>query len=152
MDATAFESMIRKNHMVLIASSCPPCDPDDLVQMALVEIFRQWGKFNASKSNRTTWAMMVARYAILGERKREAKHHGDMPEFIAKVTLDPMPDDEAESFEITLPDGQAEILALAVNTPMTVEEIATETGRCPQGVRRIMAVVAGKIERRAVHG
>lgn len=159
MDVNALESMIRKNHMVLIASSCPPCDADDLVQAALFQIFLQWDKYDASKATRSTWAMMVARFAILGERKRESRHLGDIERFVENACYGPEMQEDEISFEIKLPDRHADILSMAVNTQMTVDEIADNTGICAQGVRKAMASIAGKIaaereriERRAAHG
>lgn len=127
-------------------------EPDDLLGEIFLQVVRDLPRFRGDDDARRRWVFTIAHHRLVDSRRhtgrRPALDGAPLPELRSPPPPDP-PDPDLLRALADLTDDQREVVALRFVADLSIDAVATLTGRSPGAVKslqhRALATLAGRL-------
>jgi RNA polymerase sigma-70 factor (ECF subfamily) len=161
-DPRAFDALVRwlERPLLGFTRAQGARDPEDLVNEALVRVFRGIGRFDGNAAQFRAWVFRIARNLVIDAHRRsqrsgrlELTATGEVPDLPALPEISPLEQAERIAAMLAvLTTEQREVLLLRVLGGLSVEETAAVIGKRQGAVRalqhRALRVLERELSRR----
>jgi RNA polymerase sigma-70 factor (ECF subfamily) len=115
-------------------------EPDDLLGEIFLQVVRDLPRFRGDDAARRRWVFTIAHHRLVDARRRAGRRPvldgGPLPELCSPPPPDPL-DPELVRALGELTDDQREVVALRFVADLSIDVVATLTGRSPGAVKSL---------------
>jgi RNA polymerase sigma factor (sigma-70 family) len=115
-------------------------EPEDLLGEIFFQVVRDLPRFRGDDAARRRWVFTIAHHRLVDARRRSARRPaldgGPLPELSSPPSPDPLDPDLVRALG-NLSDDQREVVALRFVADLSIDAVATLTGRSPGAVKSL---------------